>query len=140
MKRHGVCLLSSPLRPALLVLRLTLAAFLAVWVAEKFLHPDTTAKIFEAFYMIRNLPAAGSYAVGTIQAIALLGFVSGIAKFWSYGFWVVTHGIGTALTWERLITPYEGANHLFWAAIPVLGAFVLMFLLRKEDTLVSFNR
>lgn len=125
---------------ALLVLRYSLAAFLAIWVVEKLIKPDTTAAIWKAFYMVENLPAAGSYAVGGLQALALLAFVFGFKKFWSYGFWVIAHGVGTVLTYDRLLDPYTGVNHLFWAAVPVLGAFVALFLLRKQDTLLAVDR
>ena len=120
---------------ALAILRYSLSAFLAVWVVEKFVKPETTSAIWEAFYLVGGIPEAGSYAIGTIQGIALLGFVLGIAKFWSYGFWMVTHGLGTLLTYKILMTPYESSHHLFWAAVPVFGAFLALFLLRKEDKL-----
>ncbi|MEM9232802.1 MAG: hypothetical protein AAGA69_01025 [Pseudomonadota bacterium] len=85
-------------------------------------------------------PEIWSYGIGMVQAIALLAMILGFAKFWSYGFWLVAHGIGTILTYERLINPYEGVNHLFWAAVPVFGAMLALFLLRQEDTLWTIER
>lgn len=128
------------LKPALAVLRYALAAFLLVWVLEKFLHPETTVAIWKAFYMVEAMPEAGSYVIGVIHAIALLGFVLGLAKFWSYGYWLVTHSTGTILSYRQLMAPYDGANHLFWAAVPVAAAFLLLFLLRKEDTFATLGR
>ena len=121
-------------------MRVTLTIFFAVWAAEKFIKPDTTAAIFKSFYFVEDLPAFGSYAVGAIQSIAIAAFFFGVAKFWSYGFLTVIHGIGTALTYERLFNPYESVNHLFIAAIPVLGMLIAMFLLRSEDTLFTLGK
>ena len=124
---------------ALAILRYSLSAFLAIWVVEKFVKPETTSAIWEAFYLVGGMPEAGSYAIGAIQAVALLGFVLGVAKFWSYGFWLVSHGAGTLLTYKILMTPYEGSHHLFWAAVPVFGAFLTLFLLRKEDSIGTLS-
>lgn len=128
------------LKPALAVMRYSLAAFLLIWVIEKFIKPETTVAIWKAFYLVETMPVAGSYVIGVIQAIALLGLVLGVAKTFTYGFWVVIHGIGTILTYQTLMNPYQGANHLFWAAVPVLGALVALFLLRKEDTLFTLGK
>lgn len=128
------------LKPALFIVRLTLTAFLAVWVVEKFIEPATTVAIWKAFYLVENLPLEASYAIGVVQGLALIGFALGALKFWTYGFWLVSHGVGTVLTWERLIDPYNGGNHLFWAAVPTFGAFLILFLLRKEDTLLAISR
>ncbi len=84
--------------------------------------------------MVSNLPLEASYAIGVVQAVALACFFFGILKFWSYGFLMVIHGLGTILTYERLFDPYTGSNHLFWAAVPTLGALIVLFMLRREDT------
>ncbi|MEL6371146.1 MAG: hypothetical protein AAFR03_10550 [Pseudomonadota bacterium] len=131
---------SSKLSLALFVLRLTLTIFFAVWAAEKFIKPETTVAIWKAFYLVENLPLTASYAIGALQVLAIAGFFFGIARFWSYGFLMVIHGVGTALTYERLINPFEGPNHLFIAAIPVLGALIALFIMRDEDTILTIGR
>lgn len=128
------------LKPSLAILRYSLSAFLAIWVVEKFIHPEKTAAIWKAFYMVDALPLAGSYVIGGIQAIALLAFILGVFKFWSYGFWLVTHTAGTILSYRPLLNPYESYYHLFWAAVPVAAAFLLLFLLRKEDTIGTIGQ
>ncbi|MEM9988083.1 MAG: hypothetical protein AAF723_01080 [Pseudomonadota bacterium] len=129
-----------PLKTSLAVMRYTLAAFLSIWVVEKFIKPETTTAIWANFYMVENFPEIGSYLVGGVQAVALIAFILGLFKFLSYGFWMVTHGLGTLLSYGPLLTPYEGINHLFWAAVPVLGAFIALFLLREEDTLFTLGK
>lgn len=131
--------MSAPLglKPALLILRLTVAAFFAVWVIEKFVKPEATVAIWKAFYFYDGLPLEASYAIGAVQAVVLILFLLGIAKLWSTGLLMVMHGLSTLSTWERLINPYEGVNHLFWAAVPALGAIVVLFMLRHHDTLLT---
>ncbi len=127
------------LKPALLIMRLTLAAFFAVWVLEKFLHPEKTQAIWARFYLVADLPVEASYAIGAVQAVVLIGFVLGIAKFWTTGFLMVIHGLSTLSTWQPLLDPYTGVNHLFWAAVPTLGALIALWMLRDDDTLLSFG-
>ncbi len=131
---------SGTLKFALFVMRLTLAVFFAQWAVEKFIEPETTVAIWKGFYLVESLPLEASYAIGAVQGLAVLCLLLGLFKFWSYGFFVVIHGIGTILTYERLLDPYTGGNHLFVAAIPVFGALFALFLLRREDTLFALSR
>lgn len=130
----------SNLKLPLFILRATIAIFYMVWALEKFVDPETTVAIWKAFYMVENLPIAAAYAIGALQVAAVACFFFGVLKFWSYGFLMVIHGLGTLTTYERLLNPYEGHNHLFIAAIPVLGALIALFLLREEDTLLTLSR
>ncbi|MFP3942897.1 MAG: MauE/DoxX family redox-associated membrane protein [Alphaproteobacteria bacterium] len=123
------------LKLSLAILRYTVAAFFAVWVIEKFVKPESTQGIWKAFYFVPDLPLEASYAIGVVQAVILICFVLGILKFWSYGLLLVMHALSTASTFGQLITPYTGNNHLFWAAVPALGALIALFILREEDTL-----
>jgi len=128
------------LQLSLAILRYSVAAFFAVWVIEKFLHPETTQKIWAAFYLVEDLPLEASYVIGALQALLLAGFVLGLFKFWTYGALMAIHGLSTISTWQRLIDPYTSGNHLFWAAVPTLGALIVLFILRNEDTLGTLSR
>jgi len=123
---------------ALLILRLTLAIFLLVWVVEKFVAPDTTAAIGAKFYGL-ELTVTHIYAIGAVQAVMLLLFTIGAVPLLSYGFFVVIHAVSMAVSYESLLNPYVGPNHLFHAGIPALGALVALLMLRRWDTLVSVN-
>ena len=125
---------------ALFALRATITVFFAVWAIEKFIKPETTAAIWSKFYMVDGLPLEMSYLIGALQLGAVILFALGLFKTWTYGFFLVIHGLGTLATWQTLINPYEGGNHLFIAAIPVLGALVALFLMRKEDRWLTIGR
>ncbi len=127
------------LRLALLILRLSVAAFFAIWVVEKFVAPEKTQAIWAAFYFVDALPLWISYVIGVIQGAALIAFIVGAFKFYATGLLMVMHALSTLSTWERLIDPYSGVNHLFWAAVPALGALIVLFMLRDEDTLLTIK-
>lgn len=119
---------------ALLIMRLTIAAFLLPWIIEKFTQPELTAKIFAKFYYVKDLPDAGSYAVGAAWLLLWVAFVTGFKKRISYGLVMLAHGLGTVFTWRQLAPWLETHNHLFLAAVPVLGAMIALYLLRDNDT------
>ncbi|MBL4619685.1 MAG: hypothetical protein JKX88_06255 [Marinicaulis sp.] len=129
----------SKLKLALFILRFGIAFFFAIWALEKFIKPETTVAIWKAFYYVDALPLQASYLIGAIQMAAVLLFFFGILKFWTYGLLMVMHLGSTILSFDRIMDPYTGSNHLFVAAVPVLGALVALFILREEDTLFTFS-
>ena len=123
---------------ALLVLRLSIALFLLPWVLEKFTEPEQTARIFSHFYHI-DLPVAGSYVVGVIWALLLLAFAVGFKKRISYGLVMVLHVLTTVFTIPQMLPFLDTYNHLFVAAIPVLGGLIALYILRDEDTIWTIS-
>ena len=131
---------TSKLQLSLFSLRISLGLFFLVWAIEKFIKPETTVGIWKAFYLVDNLPLEASYIIGIIQLVVVILFLAGVMKFWTYGFFLVIHTLGTILTYERLMAPYEHINHLFIAAIPCVAALLALFLLREEDTFLTIKR
>jgi putative oxidoreductase len=118
---------------ALLALRITLGLFLLQWGIEKFVVPGNTPAIWAYFYGL-NVPQATAYLFGTVEiAIALCLFL-GVFRFVAYGAAMILHAVSVLVSWRQLIAPWaDPANHLFIAGVPVLGAFVALFLLREWD-------
>ena len=129
----------SKLKLALYILRFGIAFFFAIWALEKFVKPETTVAIWKAFYFVDALPIQASYLIGVIQAATILLFFFGVLKFWTYGLLLVMHAGSTILSFDRILDPYTGSNHLFAAAVPVLGALLALFILRDEDTLFTLS-
>jgi uncharacterized membrane protein YphA (DoxX/SURF4 family) len=121
------------LRPALLALRITLGIFLLQWGVEKFLVPQNTVAIWGYFYGL-DVSATVGYVFGVAEiAIALCLFL-GIFRTVAYGAAMALHAVSVVVSWRQLIDPWgDPANHLFIAGVPVLGALVALFLLRKWD-------
>ena len=118
---------------ALLVLRITLGVFLLQWGVEKFVAPQSPAVIWDHYYGL-DLPSILNYVFGVVEiAIAICLFL-GLARTVAYGAAVVLHAVSVAVSWRELIDPWaEPWNHLFIAGVPVLGAFIALYLLRHWD-------
>lgn len=122
---------------ALLILRLSLGGFLLLWSLDKLLVPEATVGIFSHFYHL-PLTGGGAYATGTLEAILSIAIMAGFRKTCTYGLGMALHAVSTLSSYGQLLHPF-GKNHLFIAGIPVLGAFIALFLLRDDDTLWTLD-
>jgi putative oxidoreductase len=125
--------LTRVLRGALLALRITLGLFLLQWGLEKFLVPASSAGIWEHFYGL-SVPHTLGYLFGAAEiAIAACLFL-GAFRTVAYGAALALHAVTLLVTWRQLLDPWgDPINHLFIAGVPVLGAFIALFLLRHWD-------
>lgn len=120
-------------RRSLLVLRVTLGLFLLQWGAEKFVVPMNTPAIWGYFYNT-NIPVEAAYVFGVVEIALAICFFLGVLRTVAYGAGVMLHAVSVVVSWRQLIDPWgDSANHLFVAGVPVLGAFVVLFLLRRWD-------
>ena len=118
---------------ALLVLRVSLGIFLLQWSFEKIVVPESAIRVGQHFYGVA--PTVGTtIMVGVAEALLALALLFGMWRRWSYGLAILIHAVSVGSTWRQLLTPYAGTNHLFIAAVPVLAALVLLYLLREWDT------
>jgi len=117
----------------LFILRVSLGLFLLLWSLDKLVVPEGTVRIFSAFYHLAISPTL-AYVIGAVETVLSLLIIAGAWKRYTYAAGLVLHAISTLSTWKQLLSPF-GQNHLFIAAIPVLAAFILLYLLREEDTL-----
>jgi uncharacterized membrane protein YphA (DoxX/SURF4 family) len=125
--------LAKALPQALLAQRITLGLFLLQWGVEKFVVPQNTVAIWGYFYGL-DVPAALGYLFGAVEiAIAICLFL-GLFRTVAYGAALALHAVTVAVTWRQLLDPWgDPANHLFVAGVPVLGALIALFLLRRWD-------
>jgi putative oxidoreductase len=119
--------------PALLVLRVTLGIFLMQWGVEKFGVPQNTPAIWNYFYGF-NMPQAAAYVFGVVEIALAVCLFLGLFRTIAYGAAMLLHAVSVLVSWRQLIDPWaDPVNHLFVAGIPVLGAFIALFLLRDFD-------
>jgi uncharacterized membrane protein YphA (DoxX/SURF4 family) len=125
---------------ALLVLRVTLGLFLLQWGVEKFVVPQNTVGIWSHFYGL-DVPQTLGYLFGALEiAIAICLFL-GVFRTVAYGAALALHAVTVLVSWRQLLDPWgDPVNHLFIASIPVLGAFIALFLLRHGDRGISAVR
>lgn len=118
---------------ALLVLRATAGLFLLQWGIEKFLKPANTIAIWDYFYGI-DVSTTLSYVFGAFEIAIAICMLLGIFRTIAYGAAVLLHAGSVIGSWRQLFDPWgEPTNHLFSAGVPVLGALIALFLLRRWD-------
>ncbi len=128
----------SKLEASLLAIRLSTAAFLLVWVADKFVNPKHAQAVLGGFYAMKDASPTLVLGLGIAQLLLVLAFTVGWQRFWTYGAVLVMHGITVAVSWFKIIPPFgPSANLLFWAGVPVLAAIFALFMLRDRDRLLS---
>ena len=123
---------------ALLIQRLAIAAFLAVWTSLKFLRPEWFGNVYRPFLDPATLgldwPTLTTIA-GTAQALLVLLFALGLFRTPVYALVVLMHGAGVlnAAVSGRLLAWTDFPNNLLWTSVATLGALVALFLLRRHD-------
>ena len=122
---------------SLLALRIGIAIVMLVWSADKLLRPEHAAGIFGTFYALPGLGEAVFYVLGALQLLIVLAFLAGAWRTWTYGAILAMHTVSTLSSFRQYLAPFEGPNILFFAAWPMLAACLALFLLRREDTLLS---
>jgi putative oxidoreductase len=124
---------STNLRRALLILRITLGIFLLQWGVEKFVVPGNTPAIWGYFYGL-SVPQVMAYVFGAGEIAIAIGMILGVFRTWIYGAAVLLHALSVIVSWRQLIAPWaDPYSHLFIAGVPVLGAFIALYVLRHND-------
>ncbi len=126
------------LRLPLFLTRLSIFLFMLPWQIMRFTKPDVINNISNKYYKF-SMPEIGSTITGVLMIALLLAFLIGFKKKISYLLVLILHGIGTLMTLPNLIPGLEGYNQLFLAAVPALGAMLLLYCLRDEDTMLSVD-
>lgn len=126
------------LRLPLFLTRLSIFLFMLPWQIMRFTKPDVINNISNKYYKF-SMPEIGSTITGVLMIALLLAFLIGFKKKISYLLVLILHGIGTLMTLPNLVPGLEGYNQLFLAAVPALGAMLLLYCLRDEDTMLSVD-
>jgi len=127
------------LKLPLFLTRLSIFYFMLPWQLMRFTAPESVIGIAERHYKF-TMPEIVPMISGVLMMILLIAFVTGFKKKISYLLVLILHALGTLMTLPKLIIGLEGFYILFVAAIPVVFAMVLLYVLRDEDTLLSFDK
>jgi uncharacterized membrane protein len=126
------------LKAVLLFTRLAIFYFLLPWQLIRFAKPEAINNISNKYY---KFAASEMFSMisGVLMMLLLIAFVTGFKKRISYGLVLILHTIGTIMTTPYLIVGSDNINMLFLAAIPTIAAMALLYILREEDTILSFK-
>ncbi|MBZ0215857.1 MAG: hypothetical protein K8F25_04835 [Fimbriimonadaceae bacterium] len=122
---------------ALLLLRLGLAWFLAVWAVNKILEPGQYVRIWGYFHGIdigANLP----YFMGGAQIVICVMAALGLWRIVSYGLLFLMHLVTVIVIMPSLMAPFVIENNFpvnrnSAIALAALGGFAALWLLRHRD-------
>lgn len=120
-------------------LRASVFLVILMWTVDKFVNPNHTAAIFNKFYSLSGLANSMFTIIGIAELILLVLFFIGFKKTITYGAVLLLHAASTLSSFGQYLSPFEGNHLLFFAAWPMLAACVMLFLFRKEDTLLQIN-
>jgi uncharacterized membrane protein YphA (DoxX/SURF4 family) len=121
------------LHASLLILRLGITVVMLAWTIDKLMRPEHAIQVLQHFYGLGALGAAPVYILAAAELILVVLFVLGLFKTWTYGLVLLFNAATTLVSFNQYLHPFEGANLLFYAAWPMLGACLALFLLRKDD-------
>lgn len=124
-------------RWAIAVLRVSLGVFLLLWGLEKFVIPGATVGIWTKFYGV-GLATSLVPVVGAGESALALAITVGLWRRATYGLGLLLHAVSVFSSWRQLIDPWGlrsggSPNHLFLAGVPVLAAFLALYLMRARD-------
>lgn len=123
---------------SLLLLRLGVGLVMAMWTIDKIVNPDHAGAVFSNFYGLDVQGPVIMLGIGLAQGVVVAAFLTGAMRTLSYGAVLTMHAISTLASWRQYLDGFE--NLLFFAAWPMLAACVVLFLLRREDTLLSLDK
>ncbi|WP_435237174.1 hypothetical protein ACR30L_06265 [Psychromonas sp. PT13] len=118
---------------SLFALRVGIFIVIGIWSLDKFFNPGHVAAVFSKFYQIDQLGEMTAYLMGTVQIILALLFVTGCKKNITYLLILIIHLASTLVSFPIYMSPFANSNLLFFAAWPMLGACIALYLLRDYD-------
>ncbi|WP_231498530.1 MULTISPECIES: hypothetical protein [Halomonas] len=127
------------LKGGLLAMRIGIFLVLLVWTLSKFINPSQGSGIMDKYFGIAGVGTAVVVALGVLELVLILAFVSGSFKRISYGGVLLVHGVSTLVTIPAMVTDPFG-HMLFFAALPMLAACYTLYRLRDHDTLLTLER
>jgi hypothetical protein len=131
------------LRLPLFITRILIAIFMLPWTLMRFVRDEAAQGIADRYYKIGFLPDVAFLVIAIFMALLLLAFTVGFKKKISYGLMFLLHTVGTITTIPTMLpvlTGGEGGQILFFAALPIIGAMLLLYVLRDQDTLLAVDK
>ena len=117
-----------------------------VWAGLKIIAPGSYAGagdnpgIFQGFYGV-SIGAQIVLILGIAQVIFLLTYVAGLFKTITVGGVLLMNLASMLVSSPKFLAPFaDKPNLLFLAAVPVFGASLAHFLMRKNDTFLSLGK
>ncbi len=117
---------------ALWLLRIGLGMFLLLWSLDKIITPIETTALFSRYYWI-DFSTSVVMILGSLELALSLMIILGLYKTLSYGAGLIIQIASVIAYYPELMNPF-GTQHYFIAELPLLFAFIALFLVRDFDS------
>ena len=124
---------------SLFTLRISIFIVMFMWAIDKFINPAHAAAVYRKFYNI-DIGQPLLSVLACAEIVLLVGFLFGVKRFITYGLVLLLHGVSTLSSWPKYLAPFDGSNLMFFAALPMLAACLVLFLYRDSDQLLTTSR
>ncbi len=131
--------MKKPVPICLLLLRIGVFAALLIWAVDKFLRPGAAAASLNHLYHLPVLPTMLIYTLGAFEVLLAACFLIGFQKTLSYILVFLITAAYTIAAYRYYWPPFQGENILFFSIWPMLMGCLALFILRKQDTLLSLS-
>lgn len=108
----------------MLLIRVSVYIVMLMWTLDKFFNPSHSAKVYEKFYMISELGSTTCTVIAIIELFVLICFILGVYKRFFYATVLRLHTVSTLSSHQQYMSPFQGANLLFFAAWPICWLLV----------------
>lgn len=119
-------------------LRFGLALFIILLGVDKFVDPSTTLAIFRSFNLVSTHWWI-ALLIGAAEIVLGVFILLGVYKRFSYAMGLLVH-VAATLARYGLLAASLGKYHTIIAALPILFAFITLFLCRDFDTKLTLQR
>ena len=124
---------------SLFTLRISIFIVMFMWAIDKFINPAHASAVYRKFYNI-DIGQPLLSVVACAEIVLLVAFLFGVKRFITYGLVLLLHGVSTLSSWPKYLAPFDGSNLMFFAALPMLAACLVLFLYRDSDQLLTTSR
>lgn len=120
-------------RSSLLLLRISMGLFLALWGVDKIMAVEGATGIFERFYLF-DPGAVAVRALGALEVGLGIVLISGrwaLTAAWTA---LIVNLIPTLASWRQILDPWglfgltRGGTHLFLASIVVIAVSIVLVI------------
>ena len=122
----------------LFCLRFGLGLFIILWGIDKLIDPANAIAIFRSYYIV-NIDWVTTMLVGTAEVVLGAFITLGLYKRYSYALGLLVHATATLARYGILLAPF-GKNDAIIASVPILFAFIALFLCRDFDTKLTLQK
>lgn len=119
-------------------LRIGIAIVFLTWTIDKIVNYSHNSGMIKHYYFV-DISQPVLLAIGIVELIIVMLFILGKFKNITYALILVFHLVATLVSAKKLFPPYEIHQLLYFAALPMLGACICLYLNRHSDTLFTLD-